>query len=97
MVSKIQEWQISSLNGWPFAQIKFIYLKKKRLRKPLTVIKDGFVEMEQFFRLEHLEQKNVAFSEILLLTEICHWSDRKSHVPFHFAFQLDFLETFCSW
>ena len=52
--------------------------------------------MEHEFLFGTFGTQNVIFLEILVVTEVFfNWNDLKSHVPF--AFQLDFLETFCIW
>ena len=96
MVSKIQDWQISSLNlVHHFAQIKSIF-PKKCLRKPATGIKGDFNEMKHEFLFETFgTEKRYLFRNSVAHRSFLNWNDLKSHVPF--AFQLDFLETFCIW
>ena len=93
IVSKIQDWSISSRNR-VYHLYKTVSFSEKRPRRRETGFKDDFEETEHEFPLENSVQKNrTTFSDIPLLPEIFHWSDPESRVPF--TLQPDSPEAFC--
>ena len=95
MVSKIQDWQISSLNLVHHLQ-KSNPFRQKTATKACTGIKGNFDEMEHQFLLGTFgTEKHYLFRNSVAHRSFFNWNDLKSHVPF--ACQLDFQETFCIW
>ena len=79
----------------PFAQIKSIF-PKKVYESLQPVSKVNLMKWKTNFCLEHLVHKTLPFQKFCCSQKFFfNWNDLKSHVPF--AFQLDFLETFCIW
>ena len=97
MANEIQDWYTKFPSGLAFIICtNQSHLPKKRPRKPETNIKEGLKKWNANFRLEHSDRENrTIFSDVPFLSEIFHWNDPKSRIPF--TFQPDFPETFCKW
>ena len=93
MVSKIQDWLISSRNRLyhVYNEISFIYRKTSKQAWKLWI-----EEVEHEFPFATFPpEKQEYFSEVPLLLQIFRWIHPNSRLPI--TFQPDFPETFCKW
>ena len=91
VVSKIQDWQVSSRNRVYLLQLHLPKYGREGLK---LVSKMGFKKWNTNFRLEHSDRENrTTFSDVPLLPEIFHRNDPKRSAPL--TFQPGFPQTFC--
>ena len=83
MVRKIQDWLISSRNR-VYYLYKSVHFPKNDREGVKMVSKMTLKKWNTNFRLEHFVRKNrTTFSDVPLLSEICHWNDPTQKVVFH--------------